>query len=753
MAQAVLVIKVTSEGDVKVIKETTKDLKGAGRAAEQTSKDMGGLKRAAQFAAVGFAAFKVAQKAGEFLELGANVQATRKRFEAFAGGPEAAAKYLDAFTESTDGAIDRMSAMGGGAKLLQMGLVDTAEEMGTVAAVAVKLGDQTLGANQRLADFAATLANRSIPRLDNFGISSGKVRARVEELKKSGHDLDQAFKLAVLEEGQKSLARLGDTSELAATKIAKMRAALADAKTGFAEIAAEDASATLEILARDGRTLLDVLRDMPGALREYRAELQENISADRISTKEVLAAQRAERLRIAIAKERRWTLALERDAVGYNIERWDQYSQALEMVPYAATTSAQRQLITVTEDSAGAWNQYQAALVSTRKAEDDAAMAVVRHRDELARLEVVAQRHKEFVLDAWMAVTSYMEEATDLVADCATRREEIEERHQEELTKLRERGAVKAVRIDAEAEDAKLAQLRRNLEIALQQQTEFTEKTNESTRMRKEDQIAALQEEIGEQEAMLASYYAGTLVQKGENVNGLLGEEERRYQTELEMQSVARAEQETALRQSLGRMALEQFTAWAKVHKLSDTEMYNMRLGIAEQYGLLTADARLKVENMTLNWAAGVAVMRGEASGFFDYFSKAFNALPSEKVIKIRYELSKPKMADPGRQGGETMQHGGRVHVTKGYLVGERGPEFVELPGGAYVHNAGRTAAMGREVSVGGRGGGGGGPTVIVNQTIHFGPGSVRSDDDIRRIGERLHRLQMLSGGHYTFEI
>ena len=57
----------------------------------------------------------------------------------------------------------------------------------------------------------------------------------VEELKKAGYDLDEAFKLAVLAEGEKSLAILGDTSDLAATKIGILESQISDSKTILAE--------------------------------------------------------------------------------------------------------------------------------------------------------------------------------------------------------------------------------------------------------------------------------------------------------------------------------------------------------------------------------------------------------------------------------------------------------------------------------------------------------------------------------------
>jgi hypothetical protein len=203
----------------------------------------------------------------EMVQLGAQAEAAENRFVKFAGGTERAAELLDAFQAAADGTVPRLDAMSSAARLLQMGLVGNAEEMELVTAIAVKLGNQTMNAGDRISDFAMLLANQSIPRLDNFGISSGKVRKRIKELQDSieGLSREEAFKIAVIEEGTVALDTLGDTSELAQTNIDKLKAAFDDAKVGFAEMAtdmvtqAADAAGGVDNLAR-------AIRDLPKAL-------------------------------------------------------------------------------------------------------------------------------------------------------------------------------------------------------------------------------------------------------------------------------------------------------------------------------------------------------------------------------------------------------------------------------------------------------------------------------------------------------
>ncbi|MDR0608015.1 MAG: hypothetical protein LBG52_06870 [Candidatus Peribacteria bacterium] len=90
-------------------------------------------------------------------------------------------------------------------------------------------------ATQSMADFAALLANQSLPRLDTFGISSGKVRERIEELMNAtaGMTREEAFMTAVMEEGTKSMERLGVQSDTAGEKMQKMNTMLYNAKVNI----------------------------------------------------------------------------------------------------------------------------------------------------------------------------------------------------------------------------------------------------------------------------------------------------------------------------------------------------------------------------------------------------------------------------------------------------------------------------------------------------------------------------------------
>jgi len=230
--------RYTVQVDITAKDQTARGLSTVRRGFTDAFKEIG--TGALRFAGQGLSnlAAQVPQLAQEMVQLGIQSQAVSQRFERFAGGADQATMFLEAFNQGTQNTVDRMSAMGSASKLLQMGLVGTGDEMSQIAAMATRLGDQTMDAGSRIGDFAALLANQSIPRLDNFGISSGRVRQRIDELIESGKALDreQAFKMAVMEEGAKALATLGDTSNTTAQKMDVLKAAIQDAKVGMGEL-------------------------------------------------------------------------------------------------------------------------------------------------------------------------------------------------------------------------------------------------------------------------------------------------------------------------------------------------------------------------------------------------------------------------------------------------------------------------------------------------------------------------------------
>jgi len=81
-------------------------------------------------------------------------------------------------------------------------------------------------------NFALMMANQSIPRLDSFGISSGKVRARITELMEATEGLtrEEAFNQAVMEQARVTMEKVGEQGETAAAGMASIGATMENLK-------------------------------------------------------------------------------------------------------------------------------------------------------------------------------------------------------------------------------------------------------------------------------------------------------------------------------------------------------------------------------------------------------------------------------------------------------------------------------------------------------------------------------------------
>ncbi len=217
------------------------------------------------------AAFSAFSGVADLAKLGAMSERVERRFGAFAKEAGGATVILEAFQKGAGGTVDKMGAMSTASRLLQMGLVGSAGEMENVVEIATRLGDQTQGATDRISDFSLLLANQSIPRLDNFGISSGKVRARIQELQAAtpGLSRETAFMAATMEQAELSLTKLGPRVDDNAAKFERLEAKMADTKV---EIGQKLAPAIAELfslfsdLLNIASPLIDIFSNLVGTV-------------------------------------------------------------------------------------------------------------------------------------------------------------------------------------------------------------------------------------------------------------------------------------------------------------------------------------------------------------------------------------------------------------------------------------------------------------------------------------------------------
>lgn len=210
----------------KGLKGFSTHLKGA----ENASKKFG-----LALAGVGVAAVGLAGKLALDAAQNERVQLT---FASLAKSIEASADVMNNMRDATMGLVDDVSLMESGNKLMAMGLAGSEDEMAKLMNTAVRLGGAMgSGPTESMENFALMLANQSIPRLDTFGISSGRVRARMEELTSANADMSRetAFMTATLEAAETSLGKLGDFAPTVGEKFEQMKVNMINAKQAIGE--------------------------------------------------------------------------------------------------------------------------------------------------------------------------------------------------------------------------------------------------------------------------------------------------------------------------------------------------------------------------------------------------------------------------------------------------------------------------------------------------------------------------------------
>ena len=192
---------------------------------ETISSSLGGL---ATGAAIGLAAKEVADFAIESFKLAEQNRVVTSSFTNLSGSANIAKINLQAMGRATRGLISETEQMQIANQLLGMNIVQTDEQLEQVVGVSRRLGKEFrgLGAREAAEEFAIMIANMSVARLDSFGLSSGRVRERINELMATTEDMtrEQAFFQATMEEGEKTLQRLGPELNTTSDEVSRLGA-------------------------------------------------------------------------------------------------------------------------------------------------------------------------------------------------------------------------------------------------------------------------------------------------------------------------------------------------------------------------------------------------------------------------------------------------------------------------------------------------------------------------------------------------
>ena len=145
---------------------------------------------------------------------------------------ETADVMLSEMSKAVQGTVTDVDLMSQASKLMSMGLADSSEQASKLAKIAYELGDPTQEVTANMENLALMLANQSLPRLDSFGISSGKVRTRINELMEATEDMtrEEAFMIAVMEEADVAMEKVGERTVDAKVRMDQMKVTFENVK-------------------------------------------------------------------------------------------------------------------------------------------------------------------------------------------------------------------------------------------------------------------------------------------------------------------------------------------------------------------------------------------------------------------------------------------------------------------------------------------------------------------------------------------
>lgn len=613
------------------------------------------LKQVAAVAGLALGAVKIAQEAIKAVKFGAEIQRQANSLNALA---TAAGTSGSAIVSAIQGAsaftIDRMTAMQAATKAMLLDVAESPEVFARLTKVATTLG-RAMGqdAATSIDDFVTAAGRQSKQIADNLGlmVSAADANRRFAQANGiSAESLDdaqkkQAFLNEMLRQGEIKMAAMGDQTLDAAGKIEKTSAAFADAKAAIGEFFAKSV---------EQAGILDVVAT---GMRAW-ADTTPKIMAFLDAGGRAVNALNGNLLNAGAAVDSF------KNALNRNVLALGDTTTASEQLRFAHTTQLPvlTSLVGLVEESGASFDQYQAALDSTAAAAEQVTIAEIELAAQQVELNAAMVETQGFILDQTMSWKTHFDDVREGREEFSDATAQAEAEHQANLAGIQEKGQAVAIQINASAEEEKLATLKDKLGIALLQQSEFTDKTKESSRKRKEQQIATLEEEVAEQESLLTSYYDGTLVRQGQNIDKQLAAEDNRYADQLDLMQEEQKKQEQEQRQSLGRMVIQSFEAWAQMKQIPADKMLEMRTAIAQEYGLIDENTATTVNSMVQSWetwstdfSQDVDVVIAQTNAAIDAataLGDTVNSLPTSHSIDIVVNVNGQNI---GVKGGPMM--------------------------------------------------------------------------------------------------
>lgn len=206
----------------------------------------------------------VARRAYDAIKEGARLEAVTNTFGSLSESiGETADSLQDKLRTAVRDTVSDMALMEGSNRFIAMGLASTGEEAAELSTIASQLGLAFRGdAVAGMEEFALLLANQSIPRLDTFGISAGRVRARIEELVETvpGMTRETAFMQATMEQARLTMGKIGDQTQGTAGDVARLESAVSNLSGSFKAEFAQASAPVVGALADIAQGFVDVKR-------------------------------------------------------------------------------------------------------------------------------------------------------------------------------------------------------------------------------------------------------------------------------------------------------------------------------------------------------------------------------------------------------------------------------------------------------------------------------------------------------------
>jgi hypothetical protein len=694
------------------------------RPTKEAAKSVDLLTAAAKAAAVGFAALKTAQAAIDFAKFGASVERQEQALNSLAQANDTTGKAIvSAIQGASNFTIDRMTAMSSATKAMLLDVAKSPEQFARLTKVATTLG-RAMGqdAAKSIDDFVVAAGRQSKMIADNLGLmvsaeAANKRWAAANKTTVAAMDdaaKKQAFLTEMLRQGELKTAALSSTTLDAAGKFEQMEAAAIELKIAAAEVflailaSSEEAGSGIGGLTQMLLDLADLVRSITEPLADFNRTMVEigkwipPIAAKNGIKALMEITKDANEEFIALEETQR----LVGTALQTTQEETEEYARSMadEAIPAQREMIGQGLELALTLDnSSTVMETYNKAILDSERAAESFARAEefaaeeTKKAEEAIRLGTLALvERKEAALDAAMSFTQFERQTAKSAKEFADEREDIEAAHAANLEEIAKKGQATRVQVDIEAEKKKLETLSENLRIALLQQSEFTEKTKESTRQRKELQIANLQEQIAEQAQLIDDASNNRLWRAGQDTTLLLEEENRRHQESLETLKTAQEEQEEAQRQSLGRILIQQLEVWAKINDIAPDTVFDMRLAISKEYGLITETGAAEAKNWAKfmqDFAKETTLSGDEMMRVWEMVGQGLVDIPTAKEIVLTQRIRTVREAETRafleeeEREREGFQFGTRSAPGGLSIVGERRPELMFIPPGAQIND------------------------------------------------------------------